>query len=384
MMSSKQSPARIAILLPRFSRYGGVERFGFRLARALGERGYAVHFICARQEAEPPAGVRLVCVGRFGFNTFGKMLWFMLAAEYARRRGRYNLSIGLGKTLKQDLLRVSGGPEKLFWNLTKRIYPKGPKRVLKYIVRLLLEPQAPLKRFIERRQIRNAERIVMVSDLTLDWMLQTYPDLDRDKTLVFYNLPDTSGFVPVSADERRSKREALGFDEACKLVGFAGTGFERKGLRVCIQALSSLPDEYTLLVAGGRDPSVYLRLARQAGVEHRVRFLGAVEDMAGFYGILDAYVSPTLYDTCSNTVLEALACGVPTISSADDGSSFFVDKEFILQNPEDADDLAEKIKAAVKTRRTARMPQPRVPCGIEPYLQLIAEMVRAKAGGADA
>ena len=108
--------ARLAVVMPRLSGYGGAEGFGLRLAQALARAGYAVDFICARQEAEAPAGVNVVRVGRFGPKLV-KNLWFTFAADAAAQRGGYDLVLGLGKTLNQDVLRVGGGPLPVFWQI---------------------------------------------------------------------------------------------------------------------------------------------------------------------------------------------------------------------------------------------------------------------------
>ena len=64
---------KIAIMLPKLSLYGGVEGFAWRLAEALA-RGHDIHFICARQETDSPAGVRVIRVGRPFFGKFFKIL----------------------------------------------------------------------------------------------------------------------------------------------------------------------------------------------------------------------------------------------------------------------------------------------------------------------
>ena len=97
--------ARIALILPRLSRYGGVEQFAFRLAEALAETRNSEHeveFICARSECLPPVGVRTHIVGRPGGLKFIKMLWFLIRAEQVRKRGNYDLVISLGKTWNQE------------------------------------------------------------------------------------------------------------------------------------------------------------------------------------------------------------------------------------------------------------------------------------------
>lgn len=102
---------RIALLLPRLGRYGGVEQFAWHLAEALAQRGHEVDFICARKEGEAPAGVRPVVVGRKGGLKVLKALHYLVQAERMRRRGDYDLTVSFGKTWEQDILRVGGGPQ---------------------------------------------------------------------------------------------------------------------------------------------------------------------------------------------------------------------------------------------------------------------------------
>ena len=114
--------ARIALILPRLSRYGGVAQFAFRLAEALAETRNSEHeveFICARSECLPPVGVRTHIVGRPGGLKFIKMLWFLIRAEQVRKRGNYALVISLGKTSNHDMMRVGGGPQKTIWELSE-------------------------------------------------------------------------------------------------------------------------------------------------------------------------------------------------------------------------------------------------------------------------
>ena len=102
--------ARIALILPRLSRYGGVEQFAFRLAEALAETRNSEHeveFICARSECLPPVGVRTHIVGRPGGLKFIKMLWFLIRAEQVRKRraprsrAKMEESCGAGRFVEQ-------------------------------------------------------------------------------------------------------------------------------------------------------------------------------------------------------------------------------------------------------------------------------------------
>ena len=188
--------ARIALILPRLSRYGGVEQFAFRLAEALAETRNSEHeveFICARSECLPPVGVRTHIVGRPGGLKFIKMLWFLIRAEQVRKRGNYDLVISLGKTWNQDMMRVGGGPQKTFWELSEKAWPAGFSRWFKHLRRRLL-PSNWLTRIIDNHQYRSGCRIICVSDAVRHWTQKAYPGIPVPE--VIYNLPDLSRFTP--------------------------------------------------------------------------------------------------------------------------------------------------------------------------------------------
>ncbi|MGE4553446.1 MAG: glycosyltransferase family 4 protein [Desulfovibrionaceae bacterium] len=371
-------PARIALLLPRLSRYGGAEGFGWRLAEALAAAGHQVDFICARAEADPPPGVRAVTVGRLGPCKWTKLLWFVLAAERARAKGGYDLAIGLGKCLRQDVFRQGGGPLAVFWERSVRAWPAGASRALK-MLRRRLSPANAIARAVEARQARTTPVIVANSFKAREWMLAAHPDLPPDRVRVIFNPPDLARFAPPEPAARAAARARLGLAEGQRAVLFAGTNFPLKGLGTCIRALARLPERFRLLVAGGRGPGRFARLAADLGVAERVRFLGRVEDMGALYGACDAFALPSFFDACSNAVMEALACGLRTVSSADNGSSHFLPPEQVLADP--ADDAA--LAAALLALEAAPPPGPFVwpadlPEGLRAWEALVDELLQAK------
>jgi UDP-glucose:(heptosyl)LPS alpha-1,3-glucosyltransferase len=95
-----------------------------------------------------------------------------------------------------------------------------------------------------------------------------------------------------------------------------GSGYARKGVGRAIEALAAVPSPAHLLVVGrDKHAARYLAQARHCGVAQRVTLAGAQTDPRPFYGAADAFVLPTLYDALSNAVLEALACGLPVVTS---------------------------------------------------------------------
>lgn len=365
---------RVALMLPKLSRYGGAEQFGYRLAEYLANQcaaEFEVTFICAKQDGPAPSGVRVIRVGRPIPGKLGKVLWFAMAAEVARRRGKFDVSVGLGNTVFQDIARLSGGPTRLFWNYSIRAYAPGRERILKTLTRQLSLGKQ-LGRLIEGLCARHTPVLVANSEFVRDLTVQAYGGLRPENIRLIYNKPDLGRFSPGDPAHRPELRQRFGLPEQADLILTAGTNFRLKGVHVLIKALAQLPASFQLAVAGGRGSRDLNALAETLGVRERVHFLGRVDDMPALYQSGDIFVLNTFYDACANAVLEALACGLPTISTACNGSSVFLRPEAVLADPTDASGLAQRIKALIHNGSTARTDYaPR--SGLEPYADLIRE-----------
>ena len=364
--------SRIALILPRFSRYGGVEQFAYRLAGALVEE-HDVDFICGRCECIPPVGVRAVVVGRPAGPKLFKLGWFVLGAERARRRGNYDLAVALGPAWRQDMLRVGGGPQKAFWRLSEQAWPAGASRLGKRL-RRRLDPANWLTALIEMRQYRPDCRIVCVSDTVADWVLEAHPDLARPE--VVYNVPDLERFMPPTPEQRQKARQKLGLTDRDMVICTAATNFMLKGTETLVRALALLPSEFNLLVAGGRASKALETLAAELGVQGRLAFMGRVDDMLQLYHASDFFALPTFYDACSNAVLEARACGLKTLSTDRNGSSVFLPASWVTSHPEDPQELTRRLLSM----RAEPAPPPFVlppdlPAGLETWVRLIESML---------
>jgi UDP-glucose:(heptosyl)LPS alpha-1,3-glucosyltransferase len=105
---------------------------------------------------------------------------------------------------------------------------------------------------------------------------------------------------------------------------FAGSGWERKGLRFAIEAVELGHDrKVRLLVAGRGDASGYK--PKRFFTEEPVRFLGELADLRPIYAAADIFILPSIYDPFSNACLEALASGLPVITTRDNGFSEIIE-----------------------------------------------------------
>ncbi|MDH7500961.1 MAG: glycosyltransferase family 4 protein, partial [candidate division NC10 bacterium] len=101
------------------------------------------------------------------------------------------------------------------------------------------------------------------------------------------------------------------------------------GLQVLLQALSFVKDQgarIKLLVAGRDRPQPFLRACRRMGIEDRVAFMGTMNRIEGAYAAADLFVLPTHYDPFGYSCLEAMACGLAVITTANAGAAEIVEE----------------------------------------------------------
>lgn len=165
-----------------------------------------------------------------------------------------------------------------------------------------------------------ARRIIANSGLVRDEILQRYPGFPAGRVAVVQNGLPESAFRPASPEKRAAARATYNLRADEFVILFAGTGWVRKGLGHALRAVARLPDRVRprLLVAGRGRPAGFLR-ASPAGAAARCTFLGPVHDMAAPYAAADVFVLPTVYDPFSNACLEALASGLPVLTSDANG-----------------------------------------------------------------
>ena len=121
---------------------------------------------------------------------------------------------------------------------------------------------------------------------------------------------------------------------------FVGSGWERKGLRFAVAALGKAKArKVRLLVAGRGEPDEFS--------PPNVRFLGEIEDLRATYAAADLFILPTIYDPFSNACLEALASGLPVITTRANGFSEIMEDKIhgsIVDRADDVDSLTKAIE----------------------------------------
>jgi teichuronic acid biosynthesis glycosyltransferase TuaC len=156
-----------------------------------------------------------------------------------------------------------------------------------------------------------AAGVITVSASLRDELVALGGPADKIRTL--RNGVDLQRFTP-PADRVRLRSEMGAPDRLLLSVGHL---IERKGHHLVIEALTQLPDTHLWIAGEGPERSSLERLARDRGVEARVRLLGAKphDELKRLYGAADALVLASSREGWANVLLEAMACGTPVVAT---------------------------------------------------------------------
>jgi UDP-glucose:(heptosyl)LPS alpha-1,3-glucosyltransferase len=342
------APLRIALIRQTYRPDGGAERFVSRALDALASRGvdislfarswkpqHGIHFeIC-----NPPALGRLTRDWGFARAVCGKL-----------RRRNYDLVQSHERLTCCDVYRAGDGVHRAWLERRGGGQMHWRDRISLYHGYLLKTERA----MFESSRLR---AVICNSHMVKNEIIYNFA-IDPAKLHVIYNGVDLDVFHPRYQEARTEKLRAIGIPADVPVFMFVGSGFERKGLAVLLQAMALLPGQAWLIVLGQDKSAVrYHDLAEQLGIASRVYWAGTVDDPASWYGLGDALFLPTLYDPFPNVVLEAMASGLPVVTSTSCGGAELVQEGvngFVLKH-DDVSGLAKAMTELLDRDRARKM-----------------------------
>lgn len=356
---------KIALVCSEVIRESGHGRYMLELARRLAPE-HEVHVYSDLYDPVP--GVTHHHVPAYlGINLL-RVYSFWLGASVRLARGRYDLvhTIG-GCCTRRDVVtvqftqrawgaqlakleaedraaRAAGRAPVLVGSRARRLY-----HALYWRLCDLLE--APAFRW------RPGKRLIAVSRGVRE-ELATFYDTPREHIDVIYNGVEPGEWAESALGPLRAPaREALGLAPDVPLLLFVGD-FYRKGLAVAINALAAAKSrEARLLVVGRGEEEAFRAQAASLGVAERLHFTGFQRDVRPYFAAADAFVFPTRYEPFGMVVTEAMAAGLPVITSTVAGAAEVITPGvdgLVVADPEDAAAFASAIDALLADPERAR------------------------------
>ena len=187
----------------------------------------------------------------------------------------------------------------------------------------------PSRFAVQRWMSRHTDAIFAVSGQLKDDLVK-HIGMPEASVEVLHNGVDLSRFnVAGRANAQTSARDALrrewGVPEGVLVVGSVGRLAAVKNYGLLVRAVASSGLDVHLVFAGeGPERATLTALAESLGIASRVHLLGHCNDVDRVLGAFDVFVLPSFSEGMSNTLLEAMAAGVPPVASAVGGNGEIV------------------------------------------------------------
>lgn len=312
------SKVRLAIVRQKYRPDGGAERFISRALEALDDDSLELNIITRSWQGEPKPEWHLHICNPKKWGRISRERGFAVAARACWQQEKFDIVQSHERIAGCDIFRAGDG--------VHRVWLEQRARVVSPVQRLLTQVSR-YHRYVmtaEEEMFRSPalKKIICNSLMVKNDIMRCF-QVPEEKFAVIYNAIDSTRFMPATAEQRQQSREQLNLPDNAKVFIYVGSGFERKGLKASISALAAT-DAHLLVVGQDKQQSRYENFARSLGCEKRIHFLGVQNNVIPFYHAADSLILPTLYDPFPNVILEAMACGLPVITSFTCGGAEFI------------------------------------------------------------
>jgi UDP-glucose:(heptosyl)LPS alpha-1,3-glucosyltransferase len=311
---------RLAIIRQRYTPQGGAERFLEGALEALLERNVAITLYTREWPQTKLQLIEPSIVNPYYIGRWWRDAGFARAVTKEIMRGRYNLVQSHELVLTCDVYRPADGIHATWLEERLKDAPASLR------MRVAMSPYHRYKLAMERRLFASPwlRRVLCNSKLVRDDIKARF-GLPDERLPVLYNAVDSSIYSPALRVHRERIRGKHKIPDQATVYLLVGSRFRRKGVAGVLEALAQVPYPSHLLVVGDdRDTESYKSMARELGVRARVTFAGFQSEIGPYYGASDAFVLPALYDSFPDAAMEALACGLPVVTSTRSGAAELV------------------------------------------------------------
>jgi len=312
---------KIGFVRRGFSPSGGAEAYLRRLAHGVLAAGHEVMLFTTQAwpESEWPGKIHRI--------TASGPIEFADKLERVNPWSHCHVLVSLERVWRCDFFRAGDGVHRAW--LERRAQFDAPLRKL---ARAFSRKHEGILQ-LEKALLGNggAGRVIANSAMVRDEVINYY-GFPADAIDLIRNGVRVSEFGPAPL-KRAAARAQLHLAETDIAVLFLGSGWERKGLRFAVAAIESLRnDRMRLLVAG--------RGNRRRFRSRNARFFGEVGDVRPLLSAADIFLLPTLYDPFSNASLEAMAAGLPVVTTRANGCSEIIEERIHGSIVDRADNIA--------------------------------------------
>jgi glycosyltransferase involved in cell wall biosynthesis len=350
-MSLSKSKSRLAVVSPFLDKRNGTERIAVEWITRL-QDSFEIHLYSQSVEDLDLTNIVWHKIPKLPGPHLVNFLWWFLANHLWRAWDRqihglrYDLVYSPGvNCLNADVVSV----HIIFAEYLQRIGSNAsPSKSISWPIRLHRKLYYRICRFLEKQVYTNSETfLILISQKTATNLERFYGRHER--IAILYLGLDHETFNPARRLQfRENARKEIGLSAERFVVLLVGNDWRNKGVPVLLQAMALLRDlPINLLVISREDPAAIESLVIDGGLAGYVRVMPPRKDVEFYYAAADAYAGPSLEDTFALPPAEAMACGLPVIVSAANGTCEIMTNEqngLVLSDPANSVELAEMLR----------------------------------------
>jgi UDP-glucose:(heptosyl)LPS alpha-1,3-glucosyltransferase len=338
----------VALIIERIEPWrGGAETSTMQFAHHLADDGCRVSILTTSQvPSTPELNIVPLRAGRT-FRSVRTLLFARRAAAYVRTH-HFDVVHCVTPCLAADVYQPRGGtvPEMLERNAAIR--SSSVRRGIKRLGQSLNIKYRMLASLEGRLLYRDPAPWVIAISGYVSEQLQRHYRFDPARIVRIFNGvdPDLSSVEERQMDHTQIRRQ-YGLSPDALVVLCVAHNFKLKGVARLIEALARpAARSFRGLIVGRDNPAAYVQLAERLGVKDRIIFAGPTTRISTFFHAADVLAHPTYYDPCSRVVLEAMASGLPAITTRYNGAAERMQdgvNGYVVESPADVDGLAESL-----------------------------------------
>lgn len=306
---------KIALLVKRFIKSGGKERYVVELARVLNDLGHEIHVYAYEWDPSLSSAAAFHEVPlRCSFSSVANTFSFIRQTKKMIRKQDYDVIHSHERNYTQQIT-----------TLHSFSYLEGlePYSFFRKLDQKYLSLRSLLYLILEKKQMKTPWLVSVSGQISKD--VKKHYNRTGNIEIILPGV-DTDHFNPGHIEKIRQKERRQNRLEKDELaVLFIGSAFQRKGLD---RILPEIKDNMKLFVVGkGEKTARYKKLIRKFNIEKKVVFTGMVNDVRKYYALADAAVLPSRSEAFGMSILEAMSCGLPVIVTENCGVADLIEHE---------------------------------------------------------
>lgn len=342
---------KLALIRRQFAATGGAELYLQRLLAALVGAGHDVHLFTEKWQGAP-TGVVIHPITVKGTRSV-RPVHFAETVAREVEADRFDCVFSLERTCSQDVYRAGDGLHRV-WLEQRRRFATWWRRPFIGMGAFHSNMMALESRTFDPALTRH---IIVNSEMVRAEILQHFR-FPAERIHLVRNGVDVARF---QKGEREATRQRFGFAPADFVLLFVGSGWERKGLGFLLKLMQQYAGSGVRAPSGGEIKLLVVGKGHLSGkVPANVVLAGPMAAVEDAYAAADLFTFLPIYEPSSNVVIEALASGLPVITSAFNGAAEVLEEGIngtVLADPADTAALADAVQTWM-----VRNPSRPVPC----------------------